>query len=177
MLSVSLSSIAAARVYFFVHDQYPTLRRAMLTHDLGSLLALLKPTQQSTWQAKQQVLREFWSHSHATYFDLLLAHKDDLVCALCSLPLFLLLGGRFRSVLPSNLTKPGAFARRHASLQASGNDYITSTQRSGARASGFIGLNDYGFKYGCHTCGTKWVTSFIGDHMPPNKYASQGQQQ
>ena len=88
---------------------------------------------------------------------------------------FKLLGGRFRSVLPSSLFHPGAFSRVKASLHANGAEYITKGEREGSR--GRLGLNDYGWMYGCHTCGRKRVDSFIGDHMPPNKLARPGQLQ
>ena len=34
-----------------------------------------------------------------------------------------------------------------------------------------------GKKYGCHSWGKRWSTSFVGDHMPPNKLVRKGQQQ
>ena len=49
--------------------------------------------------------------------------KDIPVCGVTSLVVFKLLGGRVRSVLPSNLMHPGAFARR--SIPAKGKKYAS----------------------------------------------------
>ncbi len=44
-------------------------------------------------------------------------------------------------------------------------------------ASKLPGLNDFGRKLGCHTCGTRNAEYYVGDHMPPNKFARPGQLQ
>lgn len=49
--------------------------------------------------------------------------KDIPICGVVSLVVFKLLGGRFRSVLPSSLIHPGAFARR--SIPAKGKKYAS----------------------------------------------------
>ena len=93
-------------------------------------------------------------------------------CGLLSLLQFrLLLGGRLRFLAPSDVIRPGTFAARGGlPLQAPGNDYADQAMKRL--------LSDQGAKHGCHSCGRSkswWGLgprlNFIGDHIPPNKYA------
>ena len=74
--------------------------------------------------------------------------------------LFAALGGRFRTVMPSDLRYPGANAV--ASLPAAGEAYIGEAQRQE--------LQRFFQRFGCHHCGSRFGR-VVGDHMPPNKYA------
>ncbi|KAJ7568849.1 hypothetical protein O6H91_01G050300 [Diphasiastrum complanatum] len=70
---------------------------------------------------------------------------------------FKMLGGKFCSLLPSDLRYPGAFAK--ASLPANGRGYAGELTRNVMRAL---------YKqFGCHHCGRKTGKS-ISDHIPPN---------
>lgn len=94
--------------------------------------------------------------------------QDVFVSGLGSALVFRILGGRFRSSLPSNLIKPGAFAR--ASIPARKSRAISVTARER--------LNKIGKKFGCHTCGRKWlVHKFHRDHQPPSALVKEGQTQ
>ncbi|XP_044181512.1 uncharacterized protein LOC122962460 [Acropora millepora] len=84
-----------------------------------------------------------------------------------SLVVFKLLAGRFKSVLPSSLIHPGAFARR--SLPAKGKNYASSGVKTKLALMGRL--------YGCHSCGKRWRTLFVGDHIPPNMIVKKGQEQ
>ena len=55
--------------------------------------------------------------------EIAICSRDIPICGVCSLAVFKLLGGRFRSVLPSSLIHPGAFARRY--IPAKGKKYAT----------------------------------------------------
>nr|XP_006818631.1 PREDICTED: uncharacterized protein LOC102800883 [Saccoglossus kowalevskii] len=84
--------------------------------------------------------------------------------------IFKLFGGRFKSVLPSHLLKPGAFARVSSSASLR---YADSAKRKV--------IQGLGNQYGCHTCGAWFrVSKYIADHQPPlaivyNKIKSGGQ--
>lgn len=93
--------------------------------------------------------------------------EDVPLCGFGSLVVFKILGGRFRSVLPSSLLHPGAFARKY--IPAKGQDYASAAVKKRLRL--------LGRKHGCHSCGRRWWTSYVGDHMPPNKLVREGQQQ
>ena len=54
-----------------------------------------------------------------------------------------LAGGKFRSVMPSDLFHPGAFAKK--SLPARVSVYATSSERNE--------LGEFFKEYGCHSCG------------------------
>ncbi|XP_071855287.1 uncharacterized protein [Apostichopus japonicus] len=83
--------------------------------------------------------------------------EEAVIVGGVSLAVFLALRGKIRSVLPSNVLHPGAFAKE--SLPASDN-YATSSQRSK--------LIKFGKRYGCHSCGARFtVQDFIADHQPP----------
>ncbi|PIK40852.1 hypothetical protein BSL78_22282 [Apostichopus japonicus] len=83
--------------------------------------------------------------------------EEAVIVGGVSLAVFLALRGKVRSVLPSNVLHPGAFAKE--SLPASDN-YATSSQRSK--------LMKFGKRYGCHSCGARFtVQDFIADHQPP----------
>jgi hypothetical protein len=99
------------------------------------------------------------------------------------------MGGRFRSVLPSDVrfvvraaavwraaaSQRAADARRacaqgalaRESLPASGSSYATDVQRAELRM--------LFRRYGCHHCGKRFG-KVIADHQPPNKtvYGAQG---
>ena len=55
--------------------------------------------------------------------EIAICSRDIPICGVCSLVVFKLLGGRLRSVLPSSLIHPGAFARRY--IPAKGKKYAT----------------------------------------------------
>ena len=86
-----------------------------------------------------------------------------------SCALFRLQGGRFRAIAPSSLYNPGAFGQVSGSIPASGREYATTSERAQLLA--------LGKKHGCHTCGRRWFTGFVGDHMPPNYLVKPGQKQ
>lgn len=73
--------------------------------------------------------------------------------------LFFCLGGRFRSVCPSDLRFPGAFSRPSLTLKTDGEKYADGFQRGWISSVGRI--------YGCHSCGLR-AKAFHADHMPPN---------
>uniref|UniRef100_A0A0G4F4F2 Uncharacterized protein n=1 Tax=Chromera velia CCMP2878 TaxID=1169474 RepID=A0A0G4F4F2_9ALVE len=77
---------------------------------------------------------------------------------------FCVLGGRFSSLAPSNLSMPGAHSRLEASLPAT-FEYANDVERGI--------LNHLGSIFGCHSCGAKKkVGQFIADHQPPLKIAT-----
>jgi hypothetical protein len=80
--------------------------------------------------------------------------------------LFKVFGGRFRSVLPSHLLRPGSFAV--SSLPARGKSYVRAQEKD------VIGV--LGKQNGCHTCG-KRSGQFVADHQPPNHLSIPGQLQ
>ncbi|XP_022097701.1 uncharacterized protein LOC110983080 [Acanthaster planci] len=83
--------------------------------------------------------------------------ETALMYGVCSCIVFLCLGGRFRSVLPSSLVHPGAFARHGLAATFS---YATTRKKKSLRATGK--------RHGCHTCGRRWfIQDFIADHQPP----------
>ncbi|PFX14168.1 hypothetical protein AWC38_SpisGene21700 [Stylophora pistillata] len=94
--------------------------------------------------------------------------EDVPLCGFGSLVVIKILGGRFRSVLPSSLTHPGAFARKY--IPAKGQDYASAAEK-------LKRLRLLGRKHGCYSCGRRWWTSYVGDHMPLNKLVRGGQQQ
>ena len=91
---------------------------------------------------------------------------DVLFSTVTGVAVFKVLGGRFRSVLPSHLLGPGAFAA--LPIPSKGQRYATAHQREA--------LNLIGRRYGCHSCGRRGQ-SFIADHQPPNKLALPGARQ
>lgn len=72
---------------------------------------------------------------------------------------FRMMGGHFRRVMPSDLTKVGAIARE--SIPAAGMQYAGDEKRKE--------LARFFRRDGCHHCGTR-RGPVIGDHMPPNKH-------
>ena len=80
---------------------------------------------------------------------------------------FKLIGGRFKSVLPSSFYRQGAFA--HSFIPAKGQQYATTKEK--------LILNSIGRKHGCHTCGNRRSKYYVGDHIPPNSLQKQGEQQ
>ncbi|KAH9249637.1 hypothetical protein BASA81_012606 [Batrachochytrium salamandrivorans] len=80
--------------------------------------------------------------------------------------MFLLLGGRLRSLLPSHYCKIGGFARPRPAMRTLGEKYADSGER------GKIAL--LGSMDGCHTCGSrKPLTKYVADHQPPNLFAKE----
>jgi hypothetical protein len=85
-----------------------------------------------------------------------------LIDALLGAVAFKVTGGSFRSVMPSDLVKPGAIARE--SIPAAGMQYATDEKRRE--------LIRMFRRDGCHHCGTT-KGAVVGDHMPPNKHVVQ----
>jgi hypothetical protein len=104
---------------------------------------------------------QFWSslNGHNQYLHTMRICVVGMIC-------FKLLGGRFWTVSPSSYTHVGSYAR--GSIAAT-DLYATPAQR--------VAVQGLGRLYGCHTCGTKTATSFIGDHQPPKSVAYQLNQQ
>lgn len=76
---------------------------------------------------------------------------------------FRALGGRYRSVLPSDVLHPGAHA--HASVPATTAKATRPQKQAVARL---------GRRHGCHSCGRRrGVPGFCADHMPPTKFFRQ----
>lgn len=88
--------------------------------------------------------------------------EDLLVDAVLGVAAFRVMGGRFRSVMPSDLTKVGAIARE--SMPAAGMQYAGEEKR--------LELLRFFRRDGCHHCGTR-KGGVIGDHMPPNKHVQE----
>ena len=84
---------------------------------------------------------------------------DILLDAVLGLVCFSALGGRVRSVLPSDVRYPGANA--NASMPAVGAAYATKSQRT--ELLRMLRL------HGCHHCGKK-SGPVVADHMPPNHF-------
>ena len=84
--------------------------------------------------------------------------QELLVSTVASAFVFRAFGGRFSSVLPSHLLKPGAFAREWIPVKS-----IQSTERQRRI------IQQLGKTHGCHSCGKKRVRQFIADHQPPTK--------
>jgi len=90
--------------------------------------------------------------------------NHDVAAALTGVVLHAGLGrGRFWALSPSSLASTGAFAWVAASLPANEN-YATTSQREN--------LLRLGRRYGCHTCGTRFASQYIGDHVPPLSLAA-----
>ena len=98
------------------------------------------------------------SNSSSDYNSVDFGAQELLASTVASAILFRALGGRFSSVLPSHLLKPGAFAREWIPVR--------STQAS-ERQRHII--RELGKRHGCHSCGTRSVRQFHADHQPPNK--------
>ena len=84
--------------------------------------------------------------------------RELLVSTTTSAIMFRALGGRFSSVLPSHLLKPGAFAQEWIPVRST---QATERQRHIVK--------QLGKSHGCHSCGTRSVKQFHADHQPPNK--------
>lgn len=83
--------------------------------------------------------------------------EDILIDAALGISLFKIMGGSFRTIMPSDLSKVGAAAR--SSVPAAGVEYAPVGKK--------IELLQHFRKDGCHHCGTR-NGRVIGDHMPPN---------
>ncbi|WIA17091.1 hypothetical protein OEZ85_013990 [Tetradesmus obliquus] len=87
---------------------------------------------------------------------------DDMVFdALLGIFVFKAMGGRFSSLMPSDLSKPGALAFESIPVRADNSEAYA--QPSVKRELARIFRRD-----GCHHCGS-YRGPVIGDHMPPNK--------
>lgn len=84
--------------------------------------------------------------------------RELITSTLGSAIIFRALGGRFSSVLPSHLLKPGAFAREWIPVRST---QATERQRQIIR--------EFGKSHGCHSCGIRSVKQFHADHQPPTK--------
>ena len=84
--------------------------------------------------------------------------QELLTSTVASAILFRALGGRFLSVLPSHLLKPGAFA----------HGWIPARSTQATERERLI-IRELGKSHGCHSCGTRGVKQFHADHQPPNK--------
>ena len=73
---------------------------------------------------------------------------------------YAVLGRGVQSALPSDVSHPGALAKR--SMRSNGAHYATEAQRR--TLAGWLRRD------GCHHCGSR-VGKVVGDHMPPNKMA------
>jgi len=89
-----------------------------------------------------------------------------VVSTVGSILFFRALGGRFKSVLPSHLLLPGAFATMciPASLTRASQPVVRKLQELGQR-------------YGCHSCGRRLGTKFVADHQPPSVIVRQSGQE
>lgn len=88
--------------------------------------------------------------------------KDVGLDMLLGIVAFKVVGGSFRTIMPSDLTKVGAIARE--SIPAAGMQYAGEEKRKE--------LIRMFRRDGCHHCGTT-KGPVIGDHMPPNKHVVQ----
>jgi len=88
-----------------------------------------------------------------------LRSEDLMADAVLGIAFFRVMGGKFRSVMPSDLTKVGAIAKE--SMPAAGMQYATDEKRRE--------LFRFFKRDGCHHCGTR-RGAVVGDHMPPNKH-------
>lgn len=102
----------------------------------------------------------------------ILDKATDIVLALFMYKV--ILRGSFRSLAPSDMTRPGVFAKEW--IPATGEQYATYGQR--------VNVGKIGWKRGCHTCGSRLPGGFLGlskswicDHQPPNKLISMGETQ
>ncbi|MDY7078092.1 MAG: RHS repeat-associated core domain-containing protein [Chloroflexota bacterium] len=90
--------------------------------------------------------------------------KDMLLDAAFSATIFKIGGGNFNQIAPSDITRPGAYARE--SIASSGSDV---TRAESAQ------IQTLGNRWGCHTCGTRQPSgqygTWVGDHMPPTSQA------
>jgi hypothetical protein len=88
--------------------------------------------------------------------------EDLAVDAALGVAMFALLGGRFRTIMPSDVAKVGAVAR--GSVPAPGTQYASAASKYELRV---LYRRD-----GCHHCGSR-RGQVVGDHMPPNKLVEQ----
>lgn len=88
-----------------------------------------------------------------------LSHRDLLLSTAGGVVFFKAFGGKFSSVLPSNILRPGSFARHPIPVNTA--SYASSGQKKF--------MQEIGRRHGCHTCGRKRVDKFVADHQPPSK--------
>ena len=87
------------------------------------------------------------------------------VSSVSAMVIFRALGGRFSSVLPSHLMKPGSFARE--GILAGGAQNASEPKRAT--------IQILGRRHGCHSCGRRRISQFIADHQPPTKLLTPGE--
>ena len=85
----------------------------------------------------------------------ILKYPDFIVNATCSALVFKALGGKFKSVMPSDLFYPGAFGFTKGSLQAKGSEYASSAQKAL--------LDTFGKKYGYYVL--KHILHYMYNHI------------
>jgi len=104
------------------------------------------------------------SYAYLNDSKVIIKTEELCVSGVLGMAVFKMLGGRFNAVLPSNLYKPGAFA--HLWIPARWEQYATHYERNL--------MQQFGFKHGCHSCGTR-RGRFIADHQPPIKLSGPGE--
>ena len=87
------------------------------------------------------------------------------ISSVSAMVIFRALGGRFSSVLPSHLMRPGSFARE--GILAGGAQNASEPKRATIQL--------LGRRHGCHTCGRRRIPHFIADHQPPTKLLASGE--
>ena len=105
------------------------------------------------------------SNSHTSKLGPVTA-KDLLLSSISSVVVFRAFGGRFGSVLPSHLLRPGAFAREWLPANR-GMQYANEREREL--------IQSVGKRHGCHSCGRRRVSSFVSDHQPPTKLIAESE--
>jgi hypothetical protein len=183
-LSVSFASLMAANVYNATVRHTPALAKAVQSGTVPSELRKILPAKQDVvdfmnrakTQGKRWVIAAT-SGSIPALVNLARDYREEATYIASGLLVFSTFGGRMRNVLPSNIFKPGAYSRISASIPANGDKYATAIEKYGSARTGLPGLSHFGVRHGCHTCGRRGGGSFVGDHMPPNKFAKPGQLQ
>lgn len=89
------------------------------------------------------------------------------VTCLIIITVFLLLGNKNASILPSHVMYAGAFSRGYVIVDNKGVNPSPGMKQK---------VQQLGRMYGCHHCGT-FVDKYISDHMPPTKLALPGEVQ
>lgn len=96
--------------------------------------------------------------------------RDQVARVYIGLGVFLLLEqSMFRTSFPSSVIAPGVFANSFNKLTRS----IPTTQSVVTESQREV-LQRLGKRFGCHQCGSRQMFTskvFIGDHMPPTKFA------
>jgi hypothetical protein len=82
-----------------------------------------------------------------------------ITSALMGGTLFVALGGRFWALSPSSLSSVGAFSRTARGSLPATLSYADASQRAI--------VQQFGRRFGCHTCGARFPVRFNADHIPP----------